>query len=57
MPAEVNKDNCTGCGDCQDVCPSAAIKIEEKKAVVDPETCIDCNLCESECKQDAIKVK
>ncbi|MDR0438776.1 MAG: 4Fe-4S binding protein, partial [Methanocalculaceae archaeon] len=27
MVAVINKDKCTGCGTCMDICPSAAIEL------------------------------
>ena len=34
MAVKVDKNKCTGCGACVDVCPVNAIKIEEKKAII-----------------------
>ena len=53
MPAKVNADECTSCGQCADVCPVDAIKIEDV-AVVDADTCTDCGACVDECPVDAI---
>ncbi len=53
MPAKVNKDECTACGLCADVCPVDAIKVDDV-AVVDAETCTDCSACVDECPVDAI---
>ncbi len=53
MPAVVDAEKCDACGSCVDVCPSSAIKIEEK-AIVTPEDCIDCAACVSECTHGAI---
>jgi ferredoxin len=53
MPAKVNADECTACGQCADVCPVDAIKVDDV-AVVDAETCTDCGACIDECPVDAI---
>jgi len=57
MPAQVDKEKCDGCGKCQDNCPSGAIQVEGKTAVVKPEDCIDCNVCEENCPKKAIEMK
>ena len=55
MAAKVDKEKCTGCGICIDVCPAEAIKIENDKAVISDD-CYECGICENECPNDAIKV-
>lgn len=57
MPAKVNTDKCTGCGNCVEICPVEAITLEEDIAVVDEDQCIECGACEDECPEDAIKVE
>lgn len=56
MAAQVDKKKCTGCGDCVEVCPSEAIRLEDEKAVVDEGECVDCGACEDECMNDAISI-
>ena len=55
MPAEINKEKCTGCGACVDACPVNAIKIENNKAVVSDD-CIDCGACVNQCPVEAISL-
>ena len=50
----VNKDKCSGCASCADVCPTEAIRIEADKAVITWE-CIDCGACPRVCPEGAIK--
>ena len=56
MPPEVNKDKCTGAGDCLEVCPvdPKVFAIEGGKSnVVHPEECIECGACEAACPSGA----
>lgn len=54
MQYQVNKDKCTGCGDCTDVCPTEAIRIENGKANITLE-CVDCGACPRVCPEGAIR--
>jgi len=56
MPAVVDKETCTGCGDCVKICPQDAIKMVDGKAVVN-EDCIDCGQCVDECPVEAIEME
>lgn len=51
----LKKEECTGCGACENVCPKKAIQLSENscgfKYPIINENCIDCNLCESVCKR------
>mgnify|MGYP006283569563 CR=1 FL=1 len=54
----VNKDKCTGCGSCADICPTEVFEISEGKAkVAKPDECIGCRACEVQCPENAIKVE
>lgn len=53
MPAEIDKDKCTGCGVCVDACPVEAITVNDI-AIVDADTCVDCGSCVDECPNEAI---
>jgi uncharacterized protein (DUF362 family) len=52
----VPKDNCTGCGDCIEICPKNAIKLVNNKARVDYKLCIKCYCCHEVCPDNAIKL-
>ena len=54
---EVDRDECTGCETCIEVCPVEAISIVGDKAQIDQDTCTECETCVPECPVEAIKVK
>ncbi|HMA99917.1 MAG TPA: 4Fe-4S binding protein [Spirochaetota bacterium] len=54
MAVKINQEKCTGCGDCVDVCPSEALKVEGDKCQVDVDECTDCEACIDECPEGAI---
>ncbi|HTP06122.1 MAG TPA: 4Fe-4S dicluster domain-containing protein [Nitrospirota bacterium] len=54
MQYRVTENKCTGCGSCLDVCPTEAIKIIDRHAVITFE-CIDCGACPRVCPEGAIK--
>ena len=53
MAIVVNKDECTACGICADVCPVEAITVDEV-AEIDPDVCTECGTCIEECPVEAI---
>jgi len=55
--APVVDDNCTARGICQQKCPVDAIKVVDKKAVVDRDKCIGCGVCKRFCPSGAIKME
>ncbi len=57
MPAQVDLEKCSGCGDCVEACPLEAIEIQDEKAVVDEDTCGDCGACVDVCPNEAITVE
>jgi Na+-translocating ferredoxin:NAD+ oxidoreductase RNF subunit RnfB len=63
--AELNEDNCTGCGKCEKACPIKAIKMvsitnpeskKKKKAVVEKDICLGCGVCGLQCKFKGIQL-
>lgn len=50
--AHVAENKCTGCKQCEFICPSGAIRMAEKKAKVDGDRCIDCQRCIDICKKE-----
>jgi NADH:ubiquinone oxidoreductase subunit F (NADH-binding)/(2Fe-2S) ferredoxin/NAD-dependent dihydropyrimidine dehydrogenase PreA subunit len=54
----VDEEKCTGCGRCLKICPSDAIRGQEKEAhIIDNERCIKCGACMEICRFEAIKVE
>ena len=49
----VSTTRCNGCGLCEPVCPTWAIKMTDI-AQVDPLACIPCRRCETACPQGAV---
>lgn len=53
---ETDKEACTGCGACVDVCPVDALSLEDGIAKVEEEWCIGCGVCISKCDYDACRM-
>ncbi|TCK98074.1 iron only hydrogenase large subunit-like protein [Natranaerovirga hydrolytica] len=53
----LDKDKCIGCTDCIKRCPTEAIRVRNKKAVIIDEKCIDCGMCIQVCKSKAKKAR
>lgn len=48
---------CIGCTHCLTHCPTEAIRVRERKAIIDAERCIDCGQCIRVCPYKAKKAK
>jgi len=53
----VNNEKCIACGICISKCPVEAIKMVNKKAVVNKDICIGCGVCKRHCSVEAISVE
>jgi len=54
---ETDLEQCVGCGECIDICPVAAITLQDDVAVVDEKWCIGCGVCATKCDFEAIRIK
>lgn len=52
----VEREKCTGCGECKKVCPAGAISFHDQRAQIDKKTCIRCFCCQEFCPQGIITV-
>ena len=57
MPV-VNKDKCTGCGECVEVCPCEVFELQDEKSEpVNADECLGCESCIEVCEAGAITVE
>jgi len=54
---KTEKDKCTGCGECIEICPVDAVTMEGDFPAVDEDWCIGCGLCVAKCPDEAIRLK
>jgi len=58
MPATVDKEKCTGCGLCIEVCLVESISLSPQKEIrIETERCLECGACENECLNNAIVIQ
>ncbi len=50
-------DRCIRCKKCINICPADALKLKNKKIVIDEEKCVRCYCCHEVCPAKAIKIK
>jgi len=50
----LDKDKCTSCKKCEQVCPAKAIKIKDKYPEIDLEKCYGCSICEDNCPSKSL---
>jgi len=54
--SSIDAELCTGCQECNEICPMEAIKDEDGVSVVMVERCIGCGLCVNRCPVEAISM-
>ena len=47
---------CTGCGQCVEICPVQAVRLENGLPVVDEAWCIGCGVCAMQCPTGAVQI-
>ena len=53
----ITEKYCTGCFECENICPTGAITVINKKAIIKKEACIDCMCCHEVCRFNAIALE
>ncbi|MBU1120295.1 MAG: 4Fe-4S binding protein [archaeon] len=56
----VDKEKCTGCGTCVQVCPVSIFELNSGKSKTKKDKikdCLECKACEVSCPASAIKVE
>ncbi len=52
----INKDVCSECGECRDICPCGAIEQQDDGSFqIEASVCADCAACQSVCPFEAIE--
>ncbi|MFA8436456.1 MAG: [Fe-Fe] hydrogenase large subunit C-terminal domain-containing protein [Marinifilaceae bacterium] len=54
---KVEEDICIGCTHCMNICPTAAIRVNNGKATINKNACVDCGECMKSCPVNAIFVE
>ena len=55
---KLDRDKCTGCGLCAEVCPHEVFQIENRKATIsDRDACMECGACAMNCPASALSVQ
>jgi Fe-S-cluster-containing hydrogenase component 2 len=52
-----DEDLCSGCGECADICPVQAVKLEGGMPVLEEAWCIGCGVCATVCATGAVQIK
>ena len=55
--ANVNENDCVGCGTCIDLCPMNSIELDDTFAKVNVNRCFGCGVCAQSCPENAIELK
>lgn len=52
-----DEEQCTGCGECAEICPVQAVRLEEGLPVVEEDWCIGCGVCGTVCPTGAVQIE
>ncbi|MBP6059564.1 MAG: electron transfer flavoprotein subunit alpha [Candidatus Saccharicenans sp.] len=53
---EINREICTGCGACVQVCPFGALSLDSENIAIVSEVCTGCGACLPECPVEALSI-
>ena len=53
----LEEGECSGCGDCVEMCPMDALEMEGDVVAIDLKRCIGCGLCVSVCPTEALRLE
>ncbi len=57
MAVKIDREKCTNCAKCVEVCPEDVLQLEKNKVVARyPDECWYCGSCTYDCPHDAIDV-
>ncbi|HOI75505.1 MAG TPA: mercury methylation ferredoxin HgcB [Syntrophales bacterium] len=55
---EVDREKCTGCGVCLEVCPHEVLELREKRVRIrNRDACMECGACSRNCPAGAVSVE
>ena len=55
---KLDRNKCTGCGNCTEVCPHSVFSISNGKAeITDIDLCMECSACQNNCPFNALSVR
>jgi hypothetical protein len=52
----VDQEACIACGECAEVCPEGAARVQGEAAVIDRDACIGCGECYIHCPEKAVQL-
>jgi adenylylsulfate reductase subunit B len=58
LTIEIDSLNCSGCGNCAEICPGGLISlVDGKAAILRPEDCWGCAACLKECPDSLVSLR
>ena len=53
----IDKETCSGCGDCLERCPMEALSLVEEVVTVNKDHCVGCGNCVSVCPTESLAME